>query len=102
MAFCLKELHHAAHASAWSTCHWVFFFLLVSNQRLGGQYHCCNGSCILQCGTGNLGWVNDTSRNHINIGLVVSIVAVANFADRKSTRLNSSHVSISYAVFCLK
>src|SRR5699024_11559804 len=25
-----------------------------------------------------------------------------NCADRKSTRLNSSHVSISYAVFCLK
>src|SRR5699024_11356460 len=24
------------------------------------------------------------------------------FIDRKSTRLNSSHVSISYAVFCLK
>src|SRR5690606_41018316 len=28
-------------------------------------------------------------------------VAVAD-ADRKSTRLNSSHVKISYAVFCLK
>src|SRR5699024_12314900 len=26
----------------------------------------------------------------------------ASFGDRKSTRLNSSHVSISYAVFCLK
>src|SRR5207249_7835497 len=26
----------------------------------------------------------------------------AAFRDRKSTRLNSSHVSISYAVFCLK
>src|SRR5699024_12220428 len=25
-----------------------------------------------------------------------------NLQDRKSTRLNSSHVSISYAVFCLK
>src|SRR5207253_9966082 len=25
-----------------------------------------------------------------------------NFVDRKSTRLNSSHVAISYAVFCLK
>src|SRR5207248_11029176 len=25
-----------------------------------------------------------------------------NFADRKSTRLNSSHRTISYAVFCLK
>src|SRR5690625_5327024 len=24
------------------------------------------------------------------------------FVDRKSTRLNSSHVAISYAVFCLK
>src|SRR5699024_11718148 len=27
---------------------------------------------------------------------------LAEIADRKSTRLNSSHVSISYAVFCLK
>src|SRR3712207_7740550 len=25
-----------------------------------------------------------------------------NFLDRKSTRLNSSHANISYAVFCLK
>src|SRR5258707_11465831 len=25
-----------------------------------------------------------------------------NFTDRKSTRLNSSHANISYAVFCLK
>src|SRR5690242_21285709 len=28
--------------------------------------------------------------------------AIAIQADRKSTRLNSSHMSISYAVFCLK
>src|SRR5699024_11280012 len=28
--------------------------------------------------------------------------ALAAVGDRKSTRLNSSHVSISYAVFCLK
>src|SRR5215510_4973900 len=28
--------------------------------------------------------------------------AVDAFRDRKSTRLNSSHVAISYAVFCLK
>src|SRR3712207_8955304 len=26
----------------------------------------------------------------------------AHFGDRKSTRLNSSHANISYAVFCLK
>src|SRR5689334_23983241 len=30
------------------------------------------------------------------------ITAAAGRADRKSTRLNSSHSSISYAVFCLK
>src|SRR5207249_10281739 len=29
-------------------------------------------------------------------------ILVKNGRDRKSTRLNSSHVSISYAVFCLK
>src|SRR6266496_5273220 len=29
-------------------------------------------------------------------------ITVACGADRKSTRLNSSHVEISYAVFCLK
>src|SRR5690349_23102620 len=29
-------------------------------------------------------------------------VATAGAIDRKSTRLNSSHVEISYAVFCLK
>src|SRR5437660_8222450 len=28
--------------------------------------------------------------------------ALAAMGDRKSTRLNSSHVAISYAVFCLK
>src|SRR5690625_6687846 len=30
------------------------------------------------------------------------IRALRVFKDRKSTRLNSSHVAISYAVFCLK
>src|SRR5690606_41689063 len=32
----------------------------------------------------------------------LSIAAFAAALDRKSTRLNSSHVKISYAVFCLK
>src|SRR3712207_8297038 len=30
------------------------------------------------------------------------IVGIQNRGDRKSTRLNSSHANISYAVFCLK
>src|SRR3712207_4154599 len=44
----------------------------------------------------------------IGYTLVYGIVELINFAhgevfiDRKSTRLNSSHANISYAVFCLK
>src|SRR5688572_32408754 len=35
-------------------------------------------------------------------GFLTGIVATAIWRDRKSTRLNSSHSQISYAVFCLK
>src|SRR5690625_6928389 len=36
------------------------------------------------------------------IPLVASRSSELSIEDRKSTRLNSSHVAISYAVFCLK
>src|SRR5699024_11838627 len=39
---------------------------------------------------------------HPYIGIFMSAVMIGVILDRKSTRLNSSHVSISYAVFCLK
>src|SRR5690625_7904428 len=35
-------------------------------------------------------------------GLAIAALDSRAAADRKSTRLNSSHVAISYAVFCLK
>src|SRR5437667_2658428 len=38
-------------------------------------------------------------------GITVNVVCpgfIATERDRKSTRLNSSHITISYAVFCLK
>src|SRR2546427_6904183 len=34
--------------------------------------------------------------------LAVAMVVLRHVVDRKSTRLNSSHSQISYAVFCLK
>src|SRR5438876_7341393 len=34
--------------------------------------------------------------------LVAQVARIVGQGDRKSTRLNSSHPSISYAVFCLK
>src|SRR5690625_6961802 len=33
---------------------------------------------------------------------ITAVFAASDEIDRKSTRLNSSHVAISYAVFCLK
>src|SRR5690625_6089332 len=33
---------------------------------------------------------------------IITVLLAAGNIDRKSTRLNSSHVAISYAVFCLK
>src|SRR5438128_4009628 len=43
-----------------------------------------------------------TSSGVSNAVVRVRISPVPEAADRKSTRLNSSHGSISYAVFCLK
>src|SRR5690625_7426256 len=44
-----------------------------------------------------------TTKHHkINIMSHRLNIGFTKFIDRKSTRLNSSHVAISYAVFCLK
>src|SRR3712207_8777848 len=37
--------------------------------------------------------------NSAGIAIIASLIVIS---DRKSTRLNSSHANISYAVFCLK
>src|SRR5690625_6834253 len=57
--------------------------------------------CYLQpwTNTKNFSQVTSTKMNKSNI--FTTNRANTN-ADRKSTRLNSSHVAISYAVFCLK
>src|SRR5437868_13062526 len=41
-------------------------------------------------------------QSHIHPLLIIFGLLAGEKLDRKSTRLNSSHVSISYAVFCLK
>src|SRR5690606_40578833 len=43
------------------------------------------------------GWI----RGHVHLGGCLELERIVGL-DRKSTRLNSSHVKISYAVFCLK
>src|SRR3712207_7233528 len=50
------------------------------------------GSILVAVGFGLLATI-DHATNMVVLGV---------FLDRKSTRLNSSHANISYAVFCLK
>src|SRR5207302_11205694 len=45
---------------------------------------------------------SQTGARHLCRGKQYEHVVVIENGDRKSTRLNSSHVKISYAVFCLK
>src|SRR3712207_8943400 len=64
------------------------------------------------CSSSSTGpWVRSASNRTSTIGAVSDAGASATFrvlvysddaADRKSTRLNSSHANISYAVFCLQ
>src|SRR5699024_11522357 len=66
----------------------------------GGEYDCCiqvSGGASLRVADSNI------SKYHTAIAVIGSPVSrTTAVIDRKSTRLNSSHVSISYAVFCLK
>src|SRR5437868_9909540 len=62
-------------------------------------------SRVTLCGCGALGTVIANALVRAGVGFVriVDRDFIENHnLDRKSTRLNSSHVSISYAVFCLK
>src|SRR2546430_11576629 len=63
------------------------------------QHHVRRGIVLdIGCGHGYL-WPFLRSKFSRYIG--ADIVPYSEFPDRKSTRLNSSHSQISYAVFCL-
>src|SRR3712207_7409752 len=46
--------------------------------------------------------VRTLDNNLQRLGVTIARVVQHDWRDRKSTRLNSSHANISYAVFCLK
>src|SRR3712207_8811161 len=52
--------------------------------------------------TSSLGYCTPRSRPHRNVWPAAQRQCPPLQKDRKSTRLNSSHANISYAVFCLK
>src|SRR5436309_4655824 len=65
---------------------------LVLQVNLNGTFHCTKA--VLQAMS------KQRSGRIVNIASIVGAIGNAG-QDRKSTRLNSSHVKISYAVFCL-
>src|SRR3712207_8850932 len=52
--------------------------------------------------SGDVATVLPTDATFAELGVPAPLVEVLTARDRKSTRLNSSHANISYAVFCLK
>src|SRR3712207_8403208 len=70
---------------------------------LGGK--CRRAAALYAHATGNdFAEVEDEARRYVEEGYryVRCQISVPGYSDRKSTRLNSSHANISYAVFCLK
>src|SRR3712207_7981879 len=62
---------------------------------------CRNGRAILMPAIRLAGAVTVT-RKHLEHNVRTDGIGLLPAIDRKSTRLNSSHANISYAVFCLK
>src|SRR5690625_5503442 len=74
----------------------------IGNWILGFSENNIAGTYLLNAGTSILDNLAIIFAVGIAIGLSRDKHGAAALRDRKSTRLNSSHVAISYAVFCLK
>src|SRR5260221_3307635 len=78
-----------------------FFFLMIRRPPRSTLFPYTTlfrsqGEAPLRCGSiSRLGLVGNRPGSRFRLGWIPKI-------DRKSTRLNSSHTVISYAVFCLK
>src|SRR5258708_30486047 len=91
----------SGYSSAWSPliCGFSEGEMTMTKQLL---LICVLGQAALT-GKGLAGEINGDDEENTNDQLVLHLVAPpATDPDRKSTRLNSSHQIISYAVFCLK
>src|SRR5690606_39758807 len=84
------------------SCSTLFPYTTLFRSRLmdNGKYKARQQAECVDLTTGNIEW---PKRILPYIPLTWNLVRGEDYGrDRKSTRLNSSHVKISYAVFCLK
>src|SRR5690625_6149963 len=85
----------------------VFYFIILSNVKEQGGIPMCIAVAVYILVIAGMVWISILSGVKILIiaailFLISDAVLAYDKLDRKSTRLNSSHVAISYAVFCLK
>src|SRR3712207_8713971 len=57
---------------------------------------------VLACNSATIAVIAPLRDRFPSVPIIGVVPAIKPAADRKSTRLNSSHANISYAVFCLK
>src|SRR5256885_8688282 len=60
------------------------------------------GQGLLEAVRVDLGFLKNMFDDDLDVGELKPIGSVQPAADRKSTRLDSSHLAISYAAFCLQ
>src|SRR2546430_7365147 len=78
-----------------------FFFLMIRRpprSTLFPYTTLFRSLLYVRSSTGALGPLNEVAKLSTGVGPL----SISHLGDRKSTRLNSSHSQISYAVFCLK
>src|SRR5438067_3981468 len=71
--------------------------LPISGEQNGDEV--CSSGCLDRC---QRAVQQPFEPRNLGVRIKTLELRVVLWIDRKSTRLNSSHVSISYAVFCLK
>src|SRR5947209_12182819 len=81
----------------------LFPYTTLFRSRYRDELDRCRG--LLTTNPDNKKAQDDFARAVARVGLLANVLLFSGEfaqADRKSTRLNSSHANISYAVFCLK
>lgn len=72
------KLHHTHAASCCSCCVWIFLGH-VGHEGLGGEDHAGDGNGVLESASRYLGWVEDTSVDHVFVDILAGVVAFANW-----------------------
>src|SRR5699024_11841748 len=79
-----------------------FFLHICRTPRALHSFPTRRSSDLIACARAVSTWPMASHQPAITNQMTLPMAPTATSSDRKSTRLNSSHVSISYAVFCLK